>query len=267
MQNIGTTLTPGSATPFQMRGTVLQILSSGNSAGLTVQFLRGSQVEYTVKGALTGWKLKPAGGFDSITIESATGDTISAIVTGGDVDIQVLETAAQITNTAGNPVPVSIGGGNVTVTATNVGINNTSANPVPVSITSEPGAPFAVTVGNTSGSPVPVSLVSEPGAPVATVDTKAMTPATVAPVTVAANATGTALLALDATRRGVRFYNPQTSAGPVAITPDGTTAFANAAVVLYPGDFWNETEAPGAAWYASTPAATGAAVNLQTVKA
>jgi hypothetical protein len=172
MQNIGTTLTPGLATPFQQRGTVLQILSSGNSAGLTVQFLKGSQVAYTVNNVLSGWKLQPQGGFDSITIESATADTISAIVTGGDVDIQLLSEASTIVNTAANPVPVNVTGGNITVTATNVGINNTSANPVPVSLVSEPGAPVpvsgtvalsgtstvagTVSVGNTNAAPVPV---------------------------------------------------------------------------------------------------------------
>jgi hypothetical protein len=264
MQNIGITLTPRYAQPFQMKGTVLQMLSSGNSAGLTVQFLKGSQVQYTVTGVLTGWKLTPKGGFDSITIESATGDTISGIVTDGNVDIQVLETVTQISNTTANPVPVQVADGStVTVTATNVGINNSSANPVPVSIVNEPGAPFAVTVSNTAGSPLPVSLVSEPGAPVATLDTKAQTPATVAPVTLAASATGTVLLASSATRRAARFYNA--GANPVAITPDNATTFVNAAIMLNPGDFWNETDAPGAAWFASTGASGGSTVNLQTV--
>lgn len=145
MQNIGPiTLTPNVALPFPVRGNTVQFLSSGNSAGLTVQFLQGGQVQYTVENVLTGWKIKPAGGFDSMTIESATGDTISAIVTAGDIDVQILNLSAQI--------------------------ENTSANPVPVSLISEPGAPFpvqAVPAGSVATDIAPVAVATSGAALIA----------------------------------------------------------------------------------------------------
>lgn len=267
MQNIGTTLQAGVPLPFQVKGTVLQVISSGASAGLTIQFLQGGRVAYTVTGVLTGWKLTPFGGFDSITVQSATGDTISAIVTNGDVDVQVLDNFAQISNTSANPVPVSIGGGNVMVTATNVGINNTTANPVPVEIVSEPGAPFAVSgtvnIGNAAGSPVPVSLVSEPGAPIAVTTTQAASVTDAAPVAVAAFNAGAPnqvqVIAAGA-RRALRVRNAGAGVlylGGAAVTP------TNAAIALNPGDLWSETDAPQIAWYATSD--TGATANIQVI--
>lgn len=286
MQNIQFALSPNQNLPVQVKGAVLQVIDTGEEA-VTVQFLQGGQVAYEVDNVTTGWKVQPFGGFTSMNVKAgANGGNFSAIVTNGDIDIQVLSVGSTIGNTTNNPVPVAIVSepgapfqvtaaadfpvkngatalhvtvdgtvevSGVELTATNVGINNTAANPVPVSLVSEPGAPLAVS--------------APAAAPLATLPNLAQTPATVTPVAIAANTTGTALLAADATRRAVRFYNPQGSAGPVAIVPAAADTFANAAIVLYPGDFWNESEAPGAAWYASTPNATGATVNLQTVKA
>lgn len=248
MQNIGTTLQPNVALPFYMKGTVFQILSSGNSAGLTIQILQGGRVAYTVNGALTGWKIKPQGGFDSLTIMSATGDTISGIVTSGDLDVQVLESIAEVTNTsanplpvylpgnsAGNPLAVTLEGSTVNLTATNVGINNTSANPVPVTLVSEPGAPFQV-------QPVPSSSAATDIAPLA--------------VTVA----GVELIAAG-TRKGLRIRNSGT--GQLGLTAASATTFAQAAIVLQPGDMWNETDAPQATWYAISDVGTTA--NMQAV--
>ncbi|SEC35791.1 hypothetical protein SAMN02787142_1251 [Burkholderia sp. WP9] len=224
MQNIGATLTPNQPWPFQVRGTVLQIISSGNSAGLTVQFLLGSQVQHTIEDVLTGWKIKPAGGFDSITIESATGDTVSAIVTAGDVDIQILESNSQVTNT--------------------------SANPVPVSLVSEPGAPVAVNVvsGTINMTATNVGIVPSGSAS-----------ADVAPVAVGTS--GALLIAAAAGRKRLMIRNA--GAGQLALTTAAGTTFANAAVVLQPGDVWQERDAPQIAWYAVSDVGTTA--NLQTV--
>lgn len=260
MQNINLTLAAGVPQYVPIAGKVAVILSADQGNGLTLDFNTGNAVAATVRGMGPGARIAPVGGFSGVTVTAAEAGAVSMIVTNGDIDIQVTQQTAQVANgdlqaipvrtPAGTRLAVDIGGGSVEVTATNVSISNDAAHPVPVSLVSEPGAPVAVTVGAT----------------VTTLETKAQTAGTVAPVAVAANATGTALLAADATRRAVRFYNPQSSAGPVAITPDNATVFANAAIVLYPGDFWNDTDAPGAAWYASAPAATGATVNIQTVK-
>ncbi|KVD19192.1 hypothetical protein WI80_33395 [Burkholderia ubonensis] len=285
MQNFRAVLDGNAPYIRTMRGMVLLIQTADQGNALTVQLLRGGAVLDTVDGIGPGAKLVPRGGFDGFTIEGAAG-VVQGVVTMGDIDIQLAQINTNISNDATHPVPVSLvsapgqpievtnapgqdlrvtvdGPVNVTgaqLTATNVGINNTDANPVPVKLhASDDATPIpvagTVTIGNAAGAPVP------------TLDVKAQTPATVAPVPVAAGATGTVLLAVDAARRAVRFFNPAGSAGPVAIVPDNATVYASAAIVLNPGDFWNETEAPGAAWFASTPAGTGATVNIQTVKA
>jgi hypothetical protein len=263
MQNIGPiTLKPNFPLPFNIRGNVLQILSSGNSAGLTVQFLQGGQVQYTVEDVLTGWKIKPAGGFDSLTIESATGDTISAIVTGGDIDIQFLETTTTVANTTLNPVPVAVESGTINMTATNVGINNTSANPVPVSLVSEPGAPIAV------------SLVSEPGAPVAvtvgntslaTTVQQAASITDAAPVAIPAYTGGSpnqVHVRAAGAARALRFCNPASSTGMLYLGGPAVTP-TNAVLALNPGDVWEETLAAALDWYATSD--TGATANMQVI--
>lgn len=231
---------------------LIQSCDAGDVLTVTLADLAGNQ--YSVQGVGAGFKAKPMAGFSSITITTTADANVQFIVSQGDVELQLSEVNALIANppgapanvqiqgqgtTSGNPLWVNVEG--ATLTATNVGINNTAANPVPVTIESEPGAPFAV-------SPVLAQTVAEP-----------------ASVAVAASATGTVLVAADSTRRALRFYAPASNAGPVAITAVNTTAFAAATIVLNPGDFWNESDAPGAAWYAATGANT-ATVNIQTVK-
>lgn len=252
MQNISIPLTAGQALPAQVRGTTLQIIDADTSADLQVQFMLGSQVQYTVTDVQTGWKLTPAGGFDSLVFLSSTGATITGIVTAGDIDIQLLQVSSEISNNAANPVPVSIisdpaapfqvsapanapvnvavqGSVNVTgasLTATNVGINNTSANPVP-------------TQALPAGAAVTDAGVSAVG-----------------------TATGAAaVLAAAAGRKRVIFRN--TGAGQLAITASNATTFAQAAIVLQPGDAWKETDAPQLAWYAISDVGTNVAI--QTV--
>jgi hypothetical protein len=253
MQTIKQLITAAAGYNANLKGLVLfvQDCDQGDALTITLTDILGNR--YTVQEVGPGAKIKPAGGFTNVQISTPEDANVMFIVTSGDIEIQNSSTESVITNgdaqavpvrtPAGTRLAVDIGGGTIDLTATNVTINNTSADPVPVSLVSEPGAPVAVTK-----------------APSATV-------ATVAPVAVAANNTGAVLLAVDAARRGVRFYAPQSNAGPVAIVPDNATAYASAAIVLYPGDFWNEDEAPGAAWYASTPGGTGGTINMQTVKA
>jgi hypothetical protein len=267
MQNININLAAGQSLPVQVQGLVLQIISTGEEA-VEVKFLQGSRVMYDVDGVATGWRLKPQGGFNSLVFtagENAT--TVQAIVTNGDIDIQVLEVGSSISNTADNPVPVSL----VNEPGAPVPVSAPAGNPV--NVAAPAGAPVNVAVQgtvNVSGATLTatnVGIDNTAADPVPVQTAISSTVATVATVPVAAGATGTVLLAADATRRGVRFYNPQSSAGPVALTPDNVTSFANAAIVLYPGDYYAETDAPAAAWYAATPAGTTAAVNLQTVHA
>ncbi|MBA9942162.1 hypothetical protein [Burkholderia cepacia] len=236
---------PGYSNRLGGKTLYVQACDAGTVLGITLTDQYGNRE--TVQSVGAGAKLTPAIPFVQVEITTSADANVMFLVTNGDIDVQLTQVGTNVTNSNANPVPVAIvsepgspfpvtvtGTVNVsgaTLTATNVGINNTDANPVPVTTATS------------------------------------QTPATVAPVPVAANATGTTLLAADATRRAVRFYAPSTNAGPVAIVPAATDAYASAAIVLNPGDFWNETEAPGAAWYASTPTATGGTINLQTVKA
>jgi hypothetical protein len=156
-------------------------------------------------------------------------------VTAGDVDIQVIETSVEVVNTTGNPVPVAVQSGTINMTATNVGVSNTSANPVPVSIVSEPGQPFLVT-------PTQASTVAENAA-------------------LGIAATVGALIAAG-TRRAFRVRNAGT--GVLAIGGNAALTVATAAIVLNPGDVWEETLIPQAAWYAISDVGTTAAVEVIT---
>ncbi|MFJ1251906.1 hypothetical protein [Cupriavidus sp. CuC1] len=241
MQTIKQLFKAGIPTLVSVRGAAFVIQTADQGNNLEVDFMQAGSFAYRVMAVGSGFKARPVLGFDGLTITATVDTNVQFIVTDGDIDLQVTSTSVNVANpslpvsNSASPFHVTVDGtvnvSGATLTATNVGINNTGANPVPMTLAAS------------------------------------QTPATVAPVAVAANTAGTVLLAADAGRRAVRFYNPASSAGPVAITPDNTTTYAQAAIVLNPGDFWNETEAPGAAWYASTPAGTGAAVNLQTVKA
>lgn len=82
-----------------------------------------------------------------------------------------------------------------------------------------------------------------------------------APVAVAAVAG--AVVAASATRRGLRLRN--VGDNPVAMGGAGVT-YANAVVLIQPGEIWNENEAPGAAWYAICDAGKASTLNIQTVE-
>lgn len=236
-------------------GRTLLIQGCDQGSVLTVTLTDSLGTRDTLTGVGAGAKMTPATGFTKVEISTTNDANVVFVVTNGDVDVQLSQLGSTITNTNLNPVPVSIVSepgapfqvsapvgqevnvrvqGSVavtgaTLTATNVGINNTPANPVPIE-----------------------TAINQ-------------TVATVAPVPVPANTVGVVLLAADATRRGTRFYNA--GVNQVAIVPDNTTPLANAVIVLQPGDFWNETEAPGAAWWAASSLAGPTTVNLQTVKA
>lgn len=269
-------LQAGVTQPLNMRGRTFLIQAADQGASLTVDVLKSGAIIDTIMLAGPGMKITPVGGFDGIQLTAPTAGNVTYIVTDGEIDLQLQQLNTQITNGTGNPVPVNVQGGNITVTATNVGINNTSANPVPVSLVSEPGAPVPVSgtvalsgtsavsgtvnIGNAVGSPVPVSLVSSSDATAIPVQAQppATTPADSAPVAVAT--AGGVLLAASATRKAFRVMNA--GAGKLALTAASGTAFANAAVVLNPGDMWNETDAPGAAWYAVSDSGTTANIQV-----
>jgi hypothetical protein len=84
--------------------------------------------------------------------------------------------------------------------------------------------------------------------------------ANVAPFAVTAAAA--VLLAALLARRGIRIKN--VGANPVALGGTGIV-YANAAVLIQPGETWNENEAPGAAWYVICDAGLTLTLNIQTI--
>lgn len=248
-------------------GRVFHVQSSDAGDVLSITLSDASGNNYSVSDVGAGFKAVPMAGFTQVSITATADSNVAFIVSQGDVDIQLNEVNAIIGNTAASPANVQVQGqgttaGNplyvnasgVTLEATNVGISNTAANPVPVSLVSEPGAPMAVNgtvnIGNALGAPVPTLAQ-----PIATGVTDA------APVAVGTTNPSAALVAASGARKGFRVLNAGT--GKLAITASAATTLANAALVLNPGDMWDETEAPGAAWFAISD--TGTTANVQVI--
>ena len=170
--------------------------------------------------------------YDGVTLTTTVDATVALFLSKNDVSLGFADGSAvsvsgqvQVTNKIASRVPVDIGGGNVNVTATNVGINNTEASPVPVK---------AVKLTN---------LVN------------------IAPVVVG---TGAAVQVVsDATLKRIQFRNGSTDKN-IGIGGAGVT-MATAAIVLEPGDVWIDTDAPGAAWYATADVA-GADLRMMGAK-
>lgn len=78
----------------------------------------------------------------------------------------------------------------------------------------------------------------------------------------ASNGAVTNFCAANTARRILRVKN--IGSADVALTSNGVTAFANAVIVLQPGELWVESEAPGAAWYARTDGTAASAIAYQT---
>ncbi len=206
-----------------------------------------------------------------------------AIVSEPGAPFQVTAGADLPVKNGANPFHVTVDGSvnvtGATLTATSVSINNTSASPVPVLLHASDDATAipvsgTVNIGNAVGSPVPVSLVSSSDATAIPVTLTGSTDSTAIPVqaqpvattpsdvaAVAVTVGGVTLLAASAGRKAFRVRNAGN--GQLAITAASGTTFANAAVVLQPGDMWTENEAPAAAWYAISDAGTTA--NLQVL--
>lgn len=224
----------GVPTTVGVRGSTFIIQASDQGNTLEVDFQQNGATVYQLKNIGAGAKVRPVLAFDGVIIKAAVDTNVTFIVTDGDIDIQITQQNVTVQNSAvpvGNgpaPLHVTVDGtvnvSGATLTATNVGINNTSANPVPVQAQPPASAPSDVT-------PVAVGTA------------------------------GGVLLAASAGRKGFRVYNAGT--GKMGITAAAATTFANAAVVLNPGDSWNETDAPQAAWYAVSD--TGTTANLQVV--
>lgn len=132
-----------------------------------------------------------------------------------------------------------------------IGVSDGSAVSVPagVAITNTVGNPVNV---NFTGTVTPV-LGSVTSILAATVNDRAQ---------VAVTAARSVLVAVGATRRGLRIKN----VGVNAVAIGGATlTYATAAVLIQAGETWNENEAPGAAWYCMCDVALASTLNIQDI--
>lgn len=120
-------LNAGKAYRAGVGGKVLLIDSLGAASGVDVQIIKASREFPVMKDRKQAFKYVVD--FDDVLFTAAVDCTIAVFLTNADVDlgfsasslVQVAGSIA-ITNDAGHPVPVNIGG--ATITASNVSINN-----------------------------------------------------------------------------------------------------------------------------------------------
>lgn len=237
----------GQATNLPYRGNTFIIQASDQGNSVKVDFVQNGATVYDLQNVGPGLKARPVLGFDGLVITASVDTNLQFIVSDGDIELQITQQTVTVANlgvpVVNGPTPLhttidgTVNVSGVTLTATNVGINNTNANPVPVSLHAS---------DDTTAIPVQVQP-------------PASTPTDISPVTVGTGST--VLVAANASRKGLRVYNAGT--GKLAIIAATGTTFANAALVLNPGDSWNETDAPQAAWWAISDVGTTA--NIQAV--
>jgi hypothetical protein len=220
-------------------GSIILVDAIDGAAGVDITPMRNGTPQRTMPDRRVAFKYHT--GFDAVILKAAVDCTVSIFLTDSDVSLGFTDGSqvnvlgsVSVSNGVDQRVPVDLAGGTVTVSADNVGINNTDANAVPV--------------------------VQKANTKFATIVYQAQAVTDVAAVAV--TAVRAALVAADANRRGLRIRN--VGANAVAIGGAALT-YAGAAVILQPGETWNESEAPGAAWYCVCDAGMASNLNLQTI--
>lgn len=201
---------------------------------------------------------------DGVSVVNDLAHSIPVTLTSSSntTPIPVSLASIRVNNTEAQAIPVNFAG-TVSPVLGVVTVDNTNAEAIPV--LQKPGEAFEVHVNNVA--PLAVSLtetkinnsdaqavpvVPKVGAVFSVKDVQCSTIVNIAPVS--AGLAAVALVA-DATLRRLRVRNGHATA-TIALGGVGIT-MATAAIVLAPGDIWNESEAAGASWYAiSDTAAT-----------
>ena len=256
--------TPGTVMPGRKAGFRLVedfgglILASALDCEVGI-FLATNDVQ--LGGTAGGEVVIPSG--VAVTNDLAHSIPVTLTSSSNTTPIPVELASIRISNTEDQPIPVLFGG-TVSPVLGVVTVDNTNAEAIPV--LQKPGEVFEVHVNNVDGQALPV--VQKAGhvftvEQATEVDTRPYLAAVVndrVPVAVAA-AIGV-LLPVSATRRGLRIKN----AGAAAVAIGGATlAYATAAVLIQPGETWNENEAPGAAWWCVCDAAQASTLNVQEI--
>ncbi len=276
LNGTATVYIPGRQPGFRSVGEFDGVLLKSALACTVGIFLSMNDVQ--LGGTAGGNVAVPAG--VSVTNDLAHSIPVTLTSSSNITPIPVALTSIRVNNVVGDPVPVAL---------SSIKVNNTLAEPVPVTFTNpvEPivgvvtidntdaealpvkpqvGAVFENRIVNTDAQAVPVTQKAghvfqvEQASEVDTRSYKALTVTNVAPVAVTAVAG--ALTAGNPARRGLRVKN--VGADVVALGGAGIV-FANAVVLIQPGETWNESEAPGAVWYCICDAGLVSTLNIQSI--
>lgn len=227
-------------------GKLILIDSTGAASGVDVTLIKNGTPGVTMPSRKTAFRY--VADYDGVILQTAVDATVSFFLTNSDVQLGWADGAAvsvpagvRVNNQTGDEVKVLFAG-TVTPVLGTVHVDNLDATAIPV--VQKAGTVFSVEQATESDVRPYLAATITDGAPVN--------------VTAAAGV----LVAASATRRGMRIRNVGVS--PVAIGGAGIV-FANAAVLIQPGEVWNEDEAPGAAWYAICDALGTAQLNIQEI--
>lgn len=266
-------------------GRVLLVDSVSTGQGVDISLLKNGTPSTAIPGRQAGFRL--VADFGGVILKSALDCEVGIFLEVNDVQLGgtaggdvVIPNGVEITNKLAASIPVTLTSSSNTtpipVSLASIRVNNTAAQPIPVNFAGTVAPVLGVvTVDNTNAEAIPVLQkageqfvvnVANAALPVTIAQTlnvkDVQCSAIVNMVPVNAGLAAVALVA-DATLRRLRVRNSHATA-TIAIGGAGIT-LANAAIVLSPGDIWNETDAAGAAWFVvSDTAATP--VQMQGLK-
>jgi hypothetical protein len=217
MKSYSEFLAAGIPVKLAIGGKLLYVQRSQAGAVLDITFHSGAGTQ-GVTSVGKGFKAGPVGGFEQITFKAAEDGVVEFIVTDGDVSAQFDDASTIIGNDDGQAVPIRIPQGTrlpVDLAGGTVNVNASN-----------------VAINNTDATAVPVRQQALK----TVVDHDPTSIGTVAK-----------LLVNEPTFR--RLYIRNAHATAVVALGGPAVTMANAAIVLQPGDTWNEDAAAGAAWY------------------
>jgi hypothetical protein len=223
-------LTAGVPYLQEVPGSLILVDGIDGAAGVDVTPILNGSRQTPMPARKAGFKYRTA--FDGVELNASANCTVRIFLTTNDVSLGFTDGAqvnvagaVSVLNGTDARIPVDLANGTVTVTATNVGINNDDAHPVPTK---------RAALTNIAAKPQASIGI---GAAVALVS--------------------------DATLKRLLIRNA--SADAVIAIGGADVTLANAVIRLNPGDTWDETDAAGAAWYATADKAA-TPINLLGMK-
>ncbi len=286
-------LTAGVEMRLDIAGALILIDSVSTGQGVSVGVVRNGTAAAYIPGRQAGFRM--VGAFDGVLLKSALDCTVGIFLSFNDVQLGgtaggavAIPAGVSVTNDLAHSIPVTLTSSSNTtpipVALASIRVNNAPADPVPVALDSirinnaladpvyvtftNPVSPIVgvVKINNVDSEAVPVVQKAghifqvEQASEVDTRAYKALTVTNVAPVAVTAIAG--IVTAGNPARRGLRIKN----VGGEAVALGGSgVVFANAVVLIMPGETWNENEAPGAVWYCICDAGLASTINIQAI--